>query len=254
MLTKGVGYLCALWSLLSTSFLLPVAYAHDASGIPAVVHSIATDKVDKALAPSKLGQPEKQAQFHNEHASHAVRQFANWVLNSEDNAQQPFTIVDKVSARVYVFFADGRLRGAAPVLLGLAVGDHAVPGIGDRPLATIRPHERTTPAGRFVAEMDRNLQGKEILWVDYELAVSIHPVITSNRKERRLQRLNTKTALDNRISYGCINVPVNFFATVVRPSYAVTGGIVYVLPETKSLAEVFKTYSSKDQIVVKRHE
>ena len=92
--------------------------------------------------------------------------------------------------------------------------------------------------------------------MDYELAVSIHPVITSNRKERRLQRLHTKTALDNRISYGCINVPVNFFATVVRPTYAETGGIVYVLPETKPLAEVFKTYksSSKDQAVVKRHE
>lgn len=230
--------------------MLPDAQAHDASGSSVAVPSMATEQVSKASSSGKPDEPENQAQFNNEQASHSVRQFADWILHSEDNAQQPFAIVDKVAARAYVFFADGRLRGTAPVLLGLAVGDHAVPGIGDRPLAAIRPHERTTPAGRFVAEMDRNLQGKEILWVDYELAVSIHPVVTSNRKERRLQRLNTRTALDNRISYGCINVPVNFFATVVRPTFVETGGIVYVLPESKPLAEVFKTYKE----VVRPHK
>lgn len=240
MIIKRAGSWCAGLSLLSTCFLLPAARAHDASESSVAVPSIATESAITASARETSAGPEKQAQFHTEHAPHSVRQFADWVLNSADNAQQPFAIVDKVAARVYVFFADGRLRGVAPVLLGLAVGDHAVPGIVDRPLATIRPHERTTPAGRFVAEMDRNLQGKEILWVDYELAVSIHPVITSHPKERRPQRLATQTVLDNRISYGCINVPGNFFATVVRPTFVAAGGIVYVLPETKTLVEVFK--------------
>ena len=243
MLIKRAGNLCAHLSLLSTCFLLPAAQAHDPSRSSVAVPLMATESAIKPSTPEKPVEPERQAQFHNEQASRSLRQFADWVVNSEDNTQQPFAIVDKLAARVYVFFSDGQLRGVAPVLLGLAVGDHAVPGIGDRPLAAIRPHERTTPAGRFVAEMDRNLQGKEILWVDYELAVSIHPVITSNRKERRLQRLNTKTALDNRISYGCINVPGKFFATVVRPTFTEAGGIVYVLPDTKPLAEVFKTYS-----------
>ena len=35
--------------------------------------------------------------------------------------------------------ADGRLRGAAPALLGLARGDDTIPGIGDRKLSDIPP-------------------------------------------------------------------------------------------------------------------
>jgi hypothetical protein len=78
--------------------------------------------------------------------------------------------------------------------------------------------------------------------VDYDGAVSMHPVVTSKPEERRLQRLGTPTPLDNRISYGCINVPAKFFDNVVRPAFAGTYGIVYVLPETRSAREVFKSY------------
>ena len=151
-------------------------------------------------------------------------------------------IVDKVDARVFVFHADGRLRGAAPALLGSARGDDAVPGIGNRPLSSIRPEERTTPAGRFEAALDRNLGGKEILWVDYDTAVSMHPVVTSNAVERRAERLATETPLDNRISFGCINVPAKFFESVVHPAFSGTNGIVYVLPESKPAAKVFASY------------
>jgi hypothetical protein len=154
----------------------------------------------------------------------------------------PFAIVDKKDAKVFVFDADGKLRGAASALLGLAVGDDAVPGIGNRALSSILPEERTTPAGRFVASLDRNLRGKEILWVDYDGAVSLHPVVSSKPEERRLQRLATPTPLDNRISYGCINVPSKFFENVVRPAFFGTNGIVYVLPETRSAQQVFASY------------
>jgi len=79
--------------------------------------------------------------------------------------------------------------------------------------------------------MGRNTRGKEILWVDYEDAISMHPVITSNPEERRQQRLDTPTPADNRISYGCINVPADFFKNVVHETFNDTSGIVYVLPE-----------------------
>ncbi len=101
----------------------------------------------------------------------------------------PFAIVDKVDAKVFVFDARGRLRGAALALLGLARGDYAVPGIGDRKLSDIRPEERTTPAGRFVASLGYNFKGKTSFWVDYINAVSLHRVITTNPGERRLRRL-----------------------------------------------------------------
>ena len=167
---------------------------------------------------------------------------ADWVVDSGDNHLKPFVIVDKMQAKVFVFDAQGRLRGATPALLGLAIGDDSVPGIGQRKLSSIRPEERTTPAGRFVASLDRNLKDEEILWVDYETAISMHRVITSNAKERRAQRLASASLRDKRISYGCINVPVNFYNKVLSPAFTGTDGIVYVLPETRSAREVFGSY------------
>jgi hypothetical protein len=170
-----------------------------------------------------------------ESASPAVRRAAAWALATEDHGGRPFAIVDKVRARVFVFSPSGKLRGEAPVLVGLARGDESAPWIGERALSEIRPDERTTPAGRFPARLGRNLAGKEVLWVDYDTAVSLHPVINTVPSERRLQRLATPTAADNRISYGCINVPVAFFRDVVRPAFSGRGGMVYVLPEERPL-------------------
>lgn len=186
-----------------------------------------------------LAHRSKWADFEQERASREARQVADWVVNSGDNHRMPFVIVDKTDAKVFVFHADGRLRGAAPALLGMARGDDAVPGIGDRKISSIRRKERTTPAGRFVAALDRNLRGEEILWVDYATAISMHRVHTNKPKERRLRRLATPTPLDNRISYGCINVPAKFYDNVVRPAFTGTNGIVYVLPETRLAREVF---------------
>ncbi|MDO8456481.1 MAG: hypothetical protein Q7T07_06175, partial [Burkholderiaceae bacterium] len=52
----------------------------------------------------------------------------------------------------------------------------------------------------------------------------------------------TPTPLDNRISYGCINVPAEFFKSVVNPAFKGTNGVVYVLPETRSPRQVFASY------------
>ncbi len=183
----------------------------------------------------------KRADFDGERASRQSRRVADWVVDSGDNAGLPFVIVDKIDAKVFVFDSGGQLRGAAPALLGMARGDDAVPGIGDRPLSTIRPEERTTPAGRFVAALGLNMR-EDVLWVDYEGAVSMHRVIATNPGDRRLERLATPTPHDNRISYGCINVPVKFYEGVVRPAFTGTNGIVYVLPETRSARAVFGSY------------
>lgn len=184
-----------------------------------------------------------RANFGGESASQEVRQIADWVVDSGDNQGLPFVILDKVMAKVFVFQAKGQLQGATAALIGSAIGDDSVPGIGERKLSSILPAERTTPAGRFVAALDRNLKGKPILWVDYESAISLHPVITSQVAERRAQRLATPTPLDNRISYGCINVSADFFKNVVSAVFAKTNGIVYVLPETRSAKAVFGSYA-----------
>jgi hypothetical protein len=182
------------------------------------------------------------ADLGGEPASATVRQFADWVVATDDDHGRTFLIVDKAQAKVFVFYPDGRLRGAAPALLGLARGDESIPGIGQRPLSKIRPSERTTPAGRFVADLGNDLGQKDVLWVDYAAAISLHRVITTNPKERRLERLATATPLDNRISYGCINVPADFYDGVVQPAFTSAGGIVYILPEVRTLKSVFPGY------------
>ena len=194
----------------------------------------------------------KRAVFAHERASHDVRQVADWVVHAGDNrvdldaagddGKLPFVILDKKDARVYVFDAAGRLRGAAAALLGLGVGDTALPGIGAQELSNIPPKDRITPAGRFIAELGIDSHAEEVLWVDYEGALAIHRVITTNPKERRAHRLATPTPLDNRISWGCINIPVKFYNHVVHPSFAGTKGIVYILPETKAPRAVFAIY------------
>lgn len=119
------------------------------------------------------------------------------------------------------------------MLLGAALGDHPVPGIGERPIGQIRPEERTSPAGRFVSEQGLNLTGEDVTWVDYDNAVSLHRVRTGKPSERRRERLATPTPDDNRIWYGCINVPVAFYDRNIRPGpQSRRPAVIYVLPET----------------------
>jgi|GEM_PF-1287752 len=184
----------------------------------------------------------KRANFKQEIVSEASKYLADWVVDSNDNQHLPFVIIDKKAARVFVFNAEGKLIGSTPALLGLALGDHAIPEIGKMSLANIKPEQRTTPAGRFVATLGRNLHGKEVLWVDYTGAISLHRVVTSSLKERRLQRLESTNPLERRISYGCINVPVKFYDRVVSPTFTGTHGVVYVLPDTRLVQEVFESY------------
>jgi hypothetical protein len=173
-------------------------------------------------------------------ASTEVRQLAQAAAGTNDSQGLPFAIVDKKNARVFIFGADGTLQGASPVLLGLAQGDESVPGIGERKMSDIRPEERTTPAGRFVSEPGINLQGEDVVWVDYGAAVSMHRVRANNKAERRLERLASANAEDHRISYGCINVPAVFYDTHVKPVFGNARGVIYVLPETQHARAYFK--------------
>ena len=200
-------------------------------------HALAADE-DFAAKVSAL----KRADFAREHTTREVRQFADWVLDSGDHKGLPFVIIDKPNARVYVFDATGRIRGAAPALLGSAPGDHSVPGIGERELSDMGPMDRTTPAGRFVSGMGVNSRGEDVLWVDYDSGLSLHRVLTTKPEERRLERLATPTIADNRISYGCINVPKKFYENIVAPAFQRTEGIVYIFPEHGSARELFGTY------------
>jgi hypothetical protein len=169
-----------------------------------------------------------------------AQQVYEWVARTRDHRGLPFMILDKKRAHLWVYDRNAKLRGDAPVLLGSARGDHTVPGIGELKLSQIRPEDRTTPAGRFLAETGKNERGETVVWVDYDNAVSMHPVLTANPAERRKQRLDTPTPADNRVSFGCINVPTDFHAKVVLGTVGRSNSVVYILPETRPLASVFR--------------
>jgi hypothetical protein len=181
----------------------------------------------------------RAADFGNVAVPDDIAAVAGWAVASGDTRTSPFALIDKRRTHLYVFDAAGRLRGHSPVLLGYAPGDHTVPGIGQRPIEQVLPSERTTPAGRFDVAYGRNLRQEDVVWVDYDAAVSMHRVLTTDPTERRLERLATPGTEDNRISYGCINVPVAFFEQVLWPTLGRRAAVVYVLPEVRPLAEVF---------------
>ena len=169
-----------------------------------------------------------------------VRTFVPLALaDRTGGSKKPWAVLDKHGARVYLFDDGGVLLASSPVLLGAAIGDDSVPGIGDRKIADIRPSEKTTPAGRFLTEPGTNLQGEDIVWVDYDAAISMHRV-RPLKGERRLERLASASPRDNRISYGCINVPAAFYDRWIKPAFGTRAGILYVLPETRTAHAQFR--------------
>lgn len=171
--------------------------------------------------------------------SPAAARVADWIVASGDNGALPYAIVDKKNAAVFLFDATGKPLGSAPVLIGVAIGDEATPGVGSKNLAEIGPAEKTTPAGRFLAKFGLAAGGQKVLWVDYATSVALHPIPPgANPKERRRQRMLSPAPDDHRITFGCINVPAAFYKTV-RPLFLKKGGYVYVLPDTKPLETVF---------------
>jgi hypothetical protein len=193
-----------------------------------------------ALVPAKvLEAPANPTRLMSDTASAEVQWLAARVAATQDHGGRGFVIVDKKNARAHVFDARARPHTSTPVLIGAAVGDHTVPGIGIRPMHLVLPEERTTPAGRFVGEPGRNTSGEDIVWVDYDAAVSMHRVRATRADEQRLQRLASPTVDDNRISYGCINVPAAFYDAHIKGLFAKGKAMVYVLPDTRSQQQVF---------------
>lgn len=188
----------------------------------------------------KLSQPKTIEAAIEVTQSAATMRVADWIAASGDNGSLPYIIIDKPNASLFLFDAKGQLRGQAPVLIGVATGDDATPGIGSKNLAEIGPAEKTTPAGRFLAKYGLAAGKQKVLWVDYATSVALHSIPTgASKKERRRQRMLSPTADDNRITFGCINVPDAFYSKSVRPLFQKKGGYVYILPDTKPIETVF---------------
>lgn len=165
-----------------------------------------------------------------------VKDVVERVIKINDNKQRPFIIVDKKQAEIYVFDSTGIVLSKAPILLGMAIGDDLPIEIARLPLSQIKQSSRITPAGRYIAELGKDTHGKDVLWVDFAGNLAIHPVINVPKQDR-LERLNSITIEDNRISWGCINVPKIFFKKYILNIFSRSKGMVYILPEVKSIKD-----------------
>ena len=195
-----------------------------------------------AACAAALGSPSALAtgaDFAGELPSADAKSVAQWVIATGDNNGLPFAIVDKKDARLFIFEPGGRVIGATPALLGLAPGDHSLPGVGDKDPSLLKPFERTTPAGRFASEPGRNHTGEAIVWFDYDAALAIHRLRPGKSHAARTKSLASPTPGDRRASLGCVVVPAAFYDAVVGPTLGRERGVVYVLPETRPADEVF---------------
>ncbi|MCC8361943.1 L,D-transpeptidase [Lysobacter sp. A6] len=216
----------------------------------ALVLTLAFASVGVARAQDAATQPVASAEPvvavdllpEGQQVSDTVIQLAGWVVASRDSEGYPFAIMDKAAAQILVFGGDGRLRGAAPVLIGSATGDHIAPGIAGLALREIPGRDRTTPAGRFVGGFGPSTDAGRVLWVDYDSAISIHPTATGVPAEKRPERLASPSPDDNRVTHGCINVAPEFYEQILRSTFE-RGGVFYVLPDEATLAETFPEFA-----------
>ncbi|MBC5781370.1 L,D-transpeptidase [Ramlibacter sp. USB13] len=196
----------------------------------------------KATAKAREQKPGPLADFGGTTASPEVVHIANWASYTRNPGGRGFVVIDKKQARMYVFDRSGKLKGNSQVLLGKAVGDTSAPGVGNKPLAQLKESEKTTPAGRFLALPGKNMRGDDIIWIDYNAAVSMHRMHSVSASEKRADRMASETPDDNRISNGCVNVPPSFYNKVLRPTVLKQGAYVYVLPETRTPQQMFGSY------------
>jgi hypothetical protein len=240
-----------VWGVAALAVALAGAFALRHTHAPSHAQ-VATQQM--GAGSSSIHDPQASpAKFGSEAPTPDARLLANWVVGTHDNGQHAFILVDKKDARAYVFRPDGQLQDSAPVLLGAAHGDTIAPGSGDKPLSQMTQDEKITPTGRFVAKPGVNADDEDVIWVDYDDAISMHRVRPKVESEHRLERLASLTTDDNRISFGCINLPVSFYEDVAKPTVDRYGAVIYVLPEQKSLQEVFNAYDVTDPAQMAAH-
>ena len=134
------------------------------------------------------------------------------------------------AGQVFAFDARGRLLGAVPAVLRLAVGDDSVPGIGDgRSPPSIRPDERPRRAARRCAR--RNLKGEQSCGSTTTAGsrcIASSPAPPPNDGLRAWRR---RPPADNRVTFAASTFRSRS-STRSCSAPCACGGIVYVLPES----------------------
>jgi len=153
-----------------------------------------------------------------------------------------FMVADKPNGMMHIFKEDGSHALSDPTLYGKDKGDTLAE------TSSLAGGAKITPAGKFTLQEspDAKFVGNTTLILveskDSTGYIAVHAADTSNLSENRLGRLETPSAEDNRISYGCINTKHDTFVNKIKPNIAkLDGGLIFVLPDAvETTAEMFK--------------
>jgi hypothetical protein len=167
------------------------------------------------------------------------------MANAAQKSGKGFIIADKPNGMIHLFNADGSLLAQDTALYGKDVGDSIA---GQK--ASLEGGPKVTPAGQFeLGIMPSNdyaggfgltLQGtnqpltspENLAKKRFNSTVAVHAAYLGDVNERRLDRLASKSAKDNRISYGCINTSHDLFINKIKPNAkSFDGGMIFVLPD-----------------------
>jgi len=151
-----------------------------------------------------------------------------------------FMVADKPNGMLHIFKEDGSHFISDATLYGKDKGDVM------EAKSSLEGGAKITPAGKFtMKESPADYAGKTSLILveskDYSGYIAVHAADVSTPSERRLARLETPTAEDNRISYGCINTKHETFINQIKPHInELDGGLIFVLPDaTETTAGMF---------------
>lgn len=143
--------------------------------------------------------------------------------------QLPIITANKRKGTISVYFPETNETYVSSALYGSVVSDKLDMNVYDNPKK--RPNH-ITPAGEFkltnVFSWRLNEPMLAFIIGKHKIA-SIHPVWLGNPNQARAKRLVSKTALDNRITNGCINVDPKFYETVL--SRVPNDSTLIILPE-----------------------
>lgn len=210
-----------LWAVLLAGCLLTPALGAPSQGPRTNTH--ATSHALR-VAPARTPLPSDVAAIRDE------------ILKTHDAHGLPFLILEKERARLHVFDALGVLLGSSPILLGPPLEEVASGPFMARRIPATTVDAQVAPTGRFLAEQGVNLQGEDVVWIDFAAGLAMERLSGSAEAEKRRPRANGPKARGSRIACSCVNVPAGFYDRVVKPSMGLGKAVVYLLPEKAPLA------------------
>lgn len=186
----------------------------------ALAYGIASPNTSMAATPVAMTS-------YNQSVTADANAVNNYVQENNDTNGKPYVVADKRGGVVYLYDGEGNLINESPALFGREVSDATT--------------TNATPAGKFKLSYiptdqvgyGGSVQGFATQGTDKDTGatrvLALHRVWTQNPAQNRPARLTSKTASDNRISNGCINVPNDFYNANLDGKF---DGFIYVIPET----------------------